>query len=60
MNINFTLGIPQLIMCAIYTLNLCIYAVNHGKPKKDKYNFGYCLVGTVINITILKCGGFFG
>jgi hypothetical protein len=60
MNINFTLGIPQLIMCAIYIWNLGMYAVNHGKSKEDKYNFWHCLVGTAIIITILKWGGFFG
>ena len=60
MTINFALGIPQLIMCAIYICNLGTYAIKHGESKDEKYNFWSCLIGTAISVMILKWGGFFG
>ena len=59
MTIDFTLGIPQLILCALYTWSLGMHAVKHGELRDGTYNFWYCLIGTVIVIAILKWGGFF-
>ena len=56
---TFTLGVPQIIMIALYVMSLGLCAVKHNKPREDKYNFWAALIGTAINITILKCGGFF-
>ena len=56
---TFTLGVPQIIMIALYIMSLGLCAVKHNKPREDKYNFWVALIGTAINITILKWGGFF-
>lgn len=60
MTIDFTLGIPQLILCALYIWSLGMHAVKHGESRDDTYNFWHCLIGTAITIAILKWGGFFG
>ena len=58
MSIGFTLGIPQILICLIFILGLGQNAINHNKPKDGKYNFWGALVGVMINVVILKWGGF--
>ena len=53
------LGIPQLIILAIYMLDLGISLAKHGEPKKGKYSFWTTLIGSLIGLYILNCGGFF-
>lgn len=59
MSIGFTLGIPQIIMCILYAINLGIYAIQHGEPREGNYNFWAGLIATGINVALLKWGGFF-
>ena len=59
MSIGFTLGIPQIIICILYVINLGIYAIKHGEPRDGDYNFWVGLIATGINVALLKWGGFF-
>lgn len=54
------MGIPQIIMIIIMSMNVTINLVENGKPRDGKYSFFGTLFGTGINIAILWWGGFFG
>lgn len=58
MNIN--LGMPQIIMIAIFSLNILVTAKHHGEQKNEKYNVLSAILGVALNIWILSAGGFFG
>lgn len=57
---SITLGVPQLIMCVLFTINLGLNIAKHGEDKNDKYNAWATLISIGINLWILKAGGFFG
>ena len=51
---------PQIIMISIFTASVVLNLVNHGEYRRDdKYNFWSTLIATVIEVAILKWGGFF-
>lgn len=51
--------IPQIIIIALYTLNVGTDLIQHGKPKTGYHNFFITFVGAGIGIAILRWGGFF-
>lgn len=53
------MGIPQIVMIILMTMSLTNSAIEHGKPNGE-YNFWTSLIGTVIEVLILKWGGFWG
>lgn len=53
------LGIPQIIILAIYLLSLGASLANHGNEKISKTNFGEHLIIVMINLGLLYWGGFF-
>ena len=50
---------PQITMIVVYALAFGIDLSRHGKPKEGTYNALTSLIGSVIGIVILYCGGFF-
>ena len=50
---------PQIIMIIIFTSGVVLNLVNHGKRKEGKYDFWSALIATIIEIVILRWGGFF-
>ena len=50
---------PQITMIVIMAISLGINLANAGKTKVESYNFGMTLIGTIIQVFILKAGGFF-
>lgn len=54
------MGVPQILVIAMYAVSLLIYANEHGKRKTGKTNFWTGLVGTAIQVGLLVWGGFFG
>ena len=59
MNTMITLGIPQILICLIFIIGLVQNCIKHGEPKDGEYNFWGTLIGVIINVAILKWGGFF-
>ena len=55
-----TMRWPQITIIVMYALSFGTELSRHGKPKEGVYNAWYSLIGTVIGIAILYCGGFFG
>ena len=53
------MGVPQILMVALFAVALLIGAYEHGKPKTGKNNFWSELVGTAIQVGLLVWGGFF-
>ena len=53
------MGVPQILMIAIYAVALLIDANEHGKRRTGKTNFWAGLVGTAIQVGLLAWGGFF-
>lgn len=53
------MGIPQVIVIAIYIATLFIYADKDGKRKDGVYKFNSAFISTVIMIALLWWGGFF-
>ena len=53
------LGWPQVAMIVIMSLGLYKELIVHGMPETGKHNFWAYLIGTIIEVVILKCGGFF-
>lgn len=49
---------PQIIMMIMMTMSVTISLVKHGEDK-GTYNFWYALIGTILEFSILKYGGFF-
>ena len=54
-----TLRWPQVTMIVVISLGLYKELVLHGEQEKGKHNFWAYLFGAVIEIIILKAGGFF-
>lgn len=53
------MGMPQILILAIYMLSLGNELAKHGDTKVIKYNFGGKLLVTMIVIGLLIWGGFF-
>ena len=53
------LGVPQIIYLSLILLSLGIVISKHGEPQGN-YNFWSTLISAIIQIIILKVGGFFG
>jgi hypothetical protein len=57
---NFKVGFPQIIMMLILAINLSVCMRNHGeKMPERKYDWGAQLFATIIELALLKWGGFF-
>ena len=56
---SISLHIPQIIILALYCVNIGTHLARHGEPRKDKYNVFYELIGAALGIAILAWGGFF-
>lgn len=57
--ISFQLGAPQIILLAIYVLNIAVAAAHHGEPREDNYNVFISLIAFAIQLALLTWGGFF-
>ena len=53
------MGIPQIIMIIIMSLNLLICANKHGQPK-DNWHIGKHIIDLSVVVALLFWGGFFG
>ena len=54
------LHLPQLILLALYSVELGMVLAYHGQPKTGRYNFSVTFFAIVLNLSILYWGGFFG
>lgn len=50
---------PQITMIVLMAISLGINLANDGKTRVESYNFGITLISIIIQIFILKAGGFF-
>lgn len=53
------MGIPQILILALYMLSLDVELAKHGETKVMKYDFGGKMLATMIVIGLLIRGGFF-
>ncbi len=53
------MGIPQILILALYMLSLGVELAKHGETKVMKYDFGGKMLATMIVIGLLIWGGFF-
>jgi hypothetical protein len=53
------MGIPQIILCVLVTLNLGVALAKDGELRKETYSFFNSLFGAAIIFTLLIWGGFF-
>lgn len=51
---------PQLLYLGLIFLSLGLALGKHGEPQTGKHNFWAMSIGAIIQILILKAGGFFG
>jgi hypothetical protein len=51
---------PQITMIVLFAINISVRLALHTLPHTDKKEVFATLLGTVINIVILYCGGFWG
>ena len=49
---------PQILMIILLGANLGMNLIKDGEPKEGKYNFAATLLATVIEVAILRAGGF--
>lgn len=56
--VELSIGIPQLVMMALYVYNVILSAIHHGE-EQEPYNVWATMLGIAVNFTILKWGGFF-
>lgn len=49
---------PQIIMIVLFTMSLTTSLFKHGE-NEGTYNFWTTLIGAIIEVLILKWGGFF-
>lgn len=54
------IGIPQIIIIAMYGLNVGVNLTRDGEPRDEKYSFVTSVFATLINVFLLWAGGFFG
>jgi hypothetical protein len=53
------MGVPQIILCALYTLSLGIHLAKNGEPRTGNYGFFSSLFTVAVVIGLLIWGGFF-
>lgn len=53
------MGIPQIIIIALYAMSLGIAWSKHGSPKSGTENAWTSVIALIINMSILYWGGFF-
>lgn len=53
------MGVPQILIIVLFSINLGINIAKHGEEKEEKYNFWLALIDILIECFILYCGGFF-
>lgn len=53
------LGIPQLLILAIYFMNIGMNLAKNGEVKDGTYSVWSSLIATAISLGILAWGGFF-
>lgn len=53
------MGISQIIMVCLMSINLLAGAYLHGKPKSGDHNFWVTIVSTFLYFILLFTGGFF-
>lgn len=51
---------PQLVYLGSVFLSMGLALGKHGEPQQGKHNFFATAIGGIIQILILKAGGFFG
>ena len=54
------MGTPQIIWLVLNTLGLGIVLCKHGEYRREKNNFWVSLAALIIEVVLLKWGGFFG
>lgn len=57
--ISFQLGAPQIILLAIYVLNIAVVAAHHGETREENYDVFISLIALAIQLALLTWGGFF-
>jgi hypothetical protein len=53
------MGIPQIILIVLMSINLLLTARLHGTPRKGKYSFWGTLIFTALYFGLYYWGGFF-
>lgn len=56
--VELSIGVPQIVMLALYLNNFVLSVVHHGE-EQEPYNVWTTMLGIAINFAILKWGGFF-
>lgn len=56
--VELRIGVPQIVILALYLNNLVLSAVHHGE-EQEPYNAWITMIGIAVNFAILKWGGFF-
>ena len=57
---NFTIGMPQVVMIVILFLSLLLHIVKHGESREaEKYNAVTQALEMIIVLSVLYWGGFF-
>jgi hypothetical protein len=49
---------PQITIICLYSVNLTVNAIKHGKPQ-GPYSVWGTIIGMIVSIWILNSGGFF-
>lgn len=58
LNVQITIGVPQIIMLVIMAFNIIFAAIHHGQPR-EPYNGYAVLLAAIIECGLLTWGGFF-
>jgi hypothetical protein len=53
------MGLPQILLIALFALSLGTNLAHHGKERKGKDNVIYAMLSTLIIFSLLYWGGFF-
>jgi hypothetical protein len=51
--------LPQIIIIALFCMNIGIYMSKHGEQKEGRYNCWVILISVAIELGLLYWGGFF-
>lgn len=54
------MGVPQIIMVCLYTINIGISMAKHGEPQDGIYNAWTSIFSSIVVMGLLWWGGFFG
>jgi hypothetical protein len=55
-----TIGLPQIIYCALLFMALGLSLAQHGQTKPKTENFWTTLLAVIIQLALMWWGGFFG